>query len=247
MNDFDHDLADDDLGAALRDRASAPIGGIGAAHAAVLDRSRSIRRRRSAIGGTGAMALLIVGGIVLLPGSADRAPSAASGDVLPSPSEVSNGSSGDDPTMADLSVPDVSVDDRVTSTVAGGDDESEDPTDSTTVQSSSGPVSSSDPSTSTPDTSTPSTSTPSTSTPSTSVGGTTLDPFTRGYTSAGGSITVAWDGESFDLLSVSPGAEFTAEIEHEEPTRVRVRFRSSSADHRIDVRVDAGVLSVVID
>jgi hypothetical protein len=114
-------------------------------------------------------------------------------------------------------------------------------TGTTTVPTSSGP------STSGPSTSTPSSSTPSSSTPSTSTGSTTepdaptLEPFTKTYESTFGSITVSWNGTALSLVSVSPTAGAVAEIEDQEPLRIRVRFVGAD-DSRIEVRVASGEL-----
>jgi hypothetical protein len=71
-------------------------------------------------------------------------------------------------------------------------------------------------------------------------------PFTRTYDSAGGSITVDWDGDSFTLLSVAPAGGFSSEIEDQQATRIRVRFRGDTGDARIEVRVNNGQLIVDI-
>lgn len=64
-------------------------------------------------------------------------------------------------------------------------------------------------------------------------------PFSgRVYSSAGGSITVSWNGTSLSLGAVNPAAGFTSSIEEQRSDRIRVRFEGS-ADWRIEVRADS--------
>jgi len=65
-------------------------------------------------------------------------------------------------------------------------------------------------------------------------------PFTRQYNSAGGSITVSWNGASLSLLSVSPSAGYQAEIDEQSEGRIRVDFNGADGDSRIEVRADDG-------
>ncbi|MDP2291394.1 MAG: hypothetical protein Q8M22_09395 [Actinomycetota bacterium] len=75
------------------------------------------------------------------------------------------------------------------------------------------------------------------------------DPFTRTYSSAGGSITVSWSGSAFTLVSVTPADGFSAEIEDARWDRIRVDFEGGDDDTRIEVRIsdDDGSLRVNID
>ncbi|MDO8362465.1 MAG: hypothetical protein Q7V88_06175 [Actinomycetota bacterium] len=61
-------------------------------------------------------------------------------------------------------------------------------------------------------------------------------PFTKTYSSAGGSITVTWDGNSFHLDSVDPADGFQADIHDNEADRIRVDFEGDD-DARIEVRI----------
>lgn len=227
MSDFDP--FDDELGAALRRRAGAGSDSTAAAHDAVLRRASTIRRRRAAIGGSGGLAVLVLGGIMLLPGSADEIGPAVTGDVLPTFEEPSTTTAvavpshdpTDDPTGA---APSSSS--ETTSTVAA-------PAPTNTISTSS---------TSTSDTSAPSSSAPTTSEPSQAVA-----PFTDTYQSVGGSITVTWSGSAFTLQAVSPAPGFVADVEDSSAARVRVRFEGADDDSRIEVRVADGRLSVDID
>jgi hypothetical protein len=116
MSDFEP--FDDELAGALRRRAGTGAGAAStaAAHDAVLHRAGAIRRRRAAIGGGGAMAVLALGGVLLLAGTADEIGPAVTGDVLVSfeesttsveslPSDRSDGNST--PVTVDLSIPTV--------------------------------------------------------------------------------------------------------------------------------------------
>lgn len=90
----------------------------------------------------------------------------------------------------------------------------------------------------------------STSGPGSSVPSQSLPaPFTRTYTSAGGSITVDWSGTAFTLVSVAAADGFTAEIEDARWDRIRVDFEGDDDAAHIEVRIsdDDGNLRVKID
>jgi hypothetical protein len=139
----------------------------------------------------------------------------------------------------------------------GGDEQTLVPADPPSTPSTRVP-SSEAPTTQAPDTQA-ATTLPQTTQPSTSVAttvpGTTVvttsaptsppSPTTETYRSAGGSITVSWDGSSLRLLSVDPAAEHESEIEDETAVRIRVRFRGPN-DSRIEVRVENGAPTVDI-
>ncbi len=74
-------------------------------------------------------------------------------------------------------------------------------------------------------------------------------PFTRTYSSTGGSITISWSGSAFTLVSVAAADGFTAEVEDARWDRVRVDFEGNDDDARIEVRIsdDDGSLRVRID
>ena len=255
MNDFDEQLRDE-----FGRRAPRGVS-VRAAHEAVLDRSGRIRRRR-AIVGSGALLALVVGGLVLVPrGGGDSQAPADSGQPIPS---VEDEAATDDlATSTSISDRGVVTDDDehappstgssvpTTSTDVGTQGAPRPTTDgrSGTTQVGSSPASTASapsPTTSSPaTTNTTATTASSTSLPS-STTGPSVAPFTRSYDSAGGSITVDWDGDSFTLLSIAPAAGFETEIEDQRATRIRVRFRSDDDDSRIEVRVDNGTLSVDI-
>jgi hypothetical protein len=65
---------------------------------------------------------------------------------------------------------------------------------------------------------------------------------TPSYSSAGGSITVNFDGTSVSLVSNSPAAGFTAAVHDNGPTRVEVRFSNGQTEWRIRVDVVNGQL-----
>lgn len=68
-------------------------------------------------------------------------------------------------------------------------------------------------------------------------------PQTPTYSSAGGSITVNFDGAgTVSLASSSPAPGFTAEVHDNGPTRVEVRFSNGQTEWRIRVDVVNGAL-----
>ena len=73
------------------------------------------------------------------------------------------------------------------------------------------------------------------------------DPFTETYASAGGSITVTWNGSKFAIDSIDAAAGYTAEIKDQRWDRVRVEFESGSNDSRIEVRISDDDNSVRVD
>jgi hypothetical protein len=62
------------------------------------------------------------------------------------------------------------------------------------------------------------------------------------YTSAGGSITVDFDGTTVSLTSISPAKGYTDEVHDNGPTRVEVRFNDGQTEWRIRVDVVNGAL-----
>jgi hypothetical protein len=67
-------------------------------------------------------------------------------------------------------------------------------------------------------------------------------PFTRKYESAGGSITVTWNGTALSLDAVSPAPGFQAEIDDQAWDRVRVEFENDDSDWRIEIRFNDGAI-----
>lgn len=74
-------------------------------------------------------------------------------------------------------------------------------------------------------------------------------PFTQTYHSAGGSITVSWDGAMFSVDAIDAADGFTAEIKDLSSLRVRVEFKGHGEDSRIEVRIsdDDNSVRVTID
>lgn len=84
---------------------------------------------------------------------------------------------------------------------------------------------------------------------STTVAAALPDPFTETYDSAGGSITVSWDGAKFTIDAIDAADGFTAEIKDQRSDRVRVEFKGHGEDSRIEVRIsdDDNSVRVTID
>jgi len=241
---------DDQLGEALRRRAGDSAMSTAAAHDAVLSRAGTIRRRRAAIGGAGAMAVLLLGGIALLPRGNDEIGPLDDGEVLPTfeqvtttePDSDESDESGAAPDTVDLTIPDVDTTPPTSIDLSV-------PTSKSVPITNSVPTSNSVPITNSVPTSNSVATTDSaatSSTPDTTAPEPTLAPFTTTYQSVGGSITVNWNGSTLTLQAVSPASGFVGEVEESSATRVRVRFEGADADSRIEVRVDGGVERVVI-
>lgn len=265
MNDFD----DDRLRAELNRRSGRGVSTT-SAHQAVLERSGRVRRRRAVVG-SGALVVLVVGGLLVLPrGDGDTLAPADSGQPIPSVADSLDDGTSE---LAATTTTPAATSGTPTSSEAGPTPTVDDDTDApgpgpapspaptpvtvtpppgSTTLPAAAPTTAATPTTVTPSTVTPSTVTPSTTeaASSTTSSPTTtppsVAPFTRTYDSLGGSITVDWDGDAFTLLSVAPAAGFDAEIEDQEPTRIRVRFRGEDDDSRIETRVDNGQLTVDI-
>jgi hypothetical protein len=245
MTDFEP--FDDDLANALQRRApDVDMAGIGAAsaHSAVLARARGIRRRRAGIAGGATLAAFIAGGVLLLSGNGDdtlapatepststapetSAPATPSTSVAPTstatpPSTAMPPSTGVAPTETVTTAPPVvTVPETVPGTSVGVQ-----PPVSVGEQSSSSSTSSSSTS-----------STVATQGPA---------PSTKTYNSSGGSITVSWNGSALSLDSVNAATGYTAEIEDNSSTRVRVKF-VGPGDSRIEIRFENGEVTERID
>ena len=227
-DDFDDDLLRD----ALRDRSGGPVSTATGRDAVLSRAARSRTRRTLAVGGS--TTAVLIAGLILLSGTVD--------------SQL-------EPAQQPTSSPIPTVDDSPQSTStppAPSTSTLEEPVPTTAPDHDAAGPSSDDSSTST--SSTPSTvpavaPTPpvssTTSVPAAPPAPSVDAPFTRGYDSLGGSITVRWDGSALDLVSVSPREGFVTEIEDESVTRVRVRFRGDD-DSRIEVRVDGGKVASTI-
>ncbi len=266
MSDFEHEQFDDELGSALRRRAGGDSGSISGAHAAVLARSSHIRRRRAAVTGGVAMAAIIVGGFMLIPRGGDRSVRSDSGDdPIPGISTTVPDQTSADGDAADDSVTTTSpttIPAIPSSTTAGVLPSSIAPqgnpsqsTPQTTLSSGNTSSVTTTPRNTTVTTVTTGTSgsVVSTSSPaSTGAPSTTsqpdvppLQPFTKTYDSVYGSITVNWNGSALSLLTVSPIAGATAEIQDQETLKIRVLFVGGD-ESRIEIRVNNGELIEII-
>lgn len=74
------------------------------------------------------------------------------------------------------------------------------------------------------------------------------DPFTETYTSAGGTVTVTWDGSAFTLDDYQAADGYTAEVKDQRADRIRVDFKGPG-NHRTEVRIsdDTNTVRVRID
>lgn len=107
-----------------------------------------------------------------------------------------------------------------------------------TATSTTAPSTSEPPAPGTTVVATPTTPTTAT-TPTTTTVAPVPDPVTLAYSSAGGSISVRWDGVALSGLVVTPAAGFNYEVEDDRPDRMRVRFQGDG-DFRIEIRVEDG-------
>ena len=269
MSDFEHEQFDDELGSALRRRAGGDSGSISGAHAAVLARSSHIRRRRAAVTGGVAMAAIIAGGFMLIPRGGDRSVRSDSGDdPIPGISTTVPDQTSADGDAADDSVTTTSpttIPAIPSSTTAGVLPSSIAPqgnpsqsTPQTTLSPGNTSSVTTTPRNTTVTTGTSGSVVSTSSVPSTSNVASTgapsttsqpdvppLQPFTKTYDSAYGSITVNWNGSALSLLTVSPIAGATAEIQDQETLKIRVLFVGGD-ESRIEIRVNNGELIEII-
>jgi hypothetical protein len=279
------DEFDDELREALQARTGGAVG-TARAHDAVLGRAATIRRRRALTAGSGALAILVIGALVLVPrGGDDRI--APADDVTVPPIDTTGGDEDAGvalpTTTVDRDTDEASDDDQgttgststVPSTTTATSTTSTDAPRATfldrgTVTTTGAPAAappastggSPTPPAATPGTTTattPATTSATTVAPSTTVAPTTAattnpttttdppgtPPFTTTYSSSGGSITVDWNGTSLSLLAVQPAAGYTAEVEDQTSSRIRVRFRGDD-DARIEIRADDGQVVEII-
>ncbi|MGH9133365.1 MAG: hypothetical protein ACRDZZ_05465 [Ilumatobacteraceae bacterium] len=228
MSSFD----DRDLRDALRRRAGAPTDELGleAARSAVVARAARVRRRRAVVAGGAAMAGLVAVAVLVIgrePDSVVTTP--ADGTDVSVPASVD--SSVDASTPAD---PDRTVADTTTPASPASNPATTVPSGATaTTTPAVAPATTAAPPPSTPAT-TPATTTPGSTTPA------EPQPFTETYTSAGGSITVRFDGAALNLEDVAAADGFDPEVEDERADRIRVRFRGDSGDVRIEIRLQDG-------
>jgi hypothetical protein len=248
----------DEFDTELRDALQARSGGaVGTtlAREDVLGRATTIRRRRAVAAGSGTLVLLAVGALALAPrGDDDRiapaddatVPSVETTDVDEDASAAPTSTAADTPTttIAATSTTDADPTTTQTSTAApnvlGG----------AAVTTTTGPASAASETTVTTLASASTTAAPApaatTSPTTTTAAPTGTPPFTKSYQSAGGSITVDWNGTSLSLLAVQPADGYTAEIEDQASARIRVRFRSDGGDSRIEIRADNGQVEEIV-
>lgn len=245
---------DDD---ALRDAIGSHSGGpvdTGSARRSVMARARRTRVIRGATVG-GATALVLMVGLALFPEGEELSPvrseqpvsTAPTSDPAPSPSVTTD---ADADTPADTTTGATTEEPAPSSTAPATTEGSVGTTtDVSTAPPGTGPSNgsgTSDPATTDPGTTAPPATAGPTSTPAPSSSSATTDPtpsdapFTRRYDSAGGSITVDWDGVALTLVSVAPSGGYETEIEDQSASRVRVRFRGEDDDSRIEIRADDG-------
>lgn len=61
---------------------------------------------------------------------------------------------------------------------------------------------------------------------------------------AGGSVTVTFDGNAISIQSVDPAPGFTAEVTESDPTEIKVYFRNGAEEYEVEIQVEAGELRV---
>jgi hypothetical protein len=253
MNEFD----DNEIGDALRRRAGGMTDGLGleAAHSAVVAQAGRVRRRRAAAAGGSAMAGLIAAAVFLI------VPGTDSGVTNPADRPA-----GSTPAPADSFVdPTTTVPTQLDRTGTVHTDPQRTGTDQHVIDTTPPASTTPSPATTVPSTGTaPSTVAPSTTAPA--APGTTVaappappepapttsataptttaapgpEPSTETYSSAGGSITVGWDGVALSLRETLPAAGFQAKVEDRGADRIRVRFEGGDGDFRIEIRLEDG-------
>jgi hypothetical protein len=247
MTDFEP--FDDDLANALQRRApDVDMAGIAAAsaHNAVLARARGIRRRRAGIAGGATLAAFIAAGVLLLTGNGDDTLAPAtepSTSTAPETSALATTSTSVAPTStptppSTAMPPSTAVAPTETVTTA--------PPVVTVPETVPGTSVGVQPPVSVVEQSSASSSSTSSSSTSSTVAIQGPAPSTKTYNSSGGSITVSWNGSALSLDSVNAAAGYTAEIEDNSSTRVRVRF-VGPADSRIEIRFENGDVTERID
>jgi hypothetical protein len=251
MNEFD----DNEIRDALRRRAGGATDGLGleAAHSAVVARAGRVRRRRAAAAGGATMAGLIAVAVFVIGPATDSVvttPADQTDESVAASVDESIGATtvptGPDQTGLDApgQDPNATVTTRATNTSVSP---------ATTVPANRPPAGTT-PSTAAPAAPTTTVSAPTTTTteptssPPTSatVPSTTAtprpEPIIETYSSAGGSITVRWDGAVLSLQGVAPATGFDHEVEDQRADRIRVRFQGDDDDYRIEIRVDNGAI-----
>ena len=72
-------------------------------------------------------------------------------------------------------------------------------------------------------------------------------PVTETATTPGGSVTVRHDGIVITVESIDPAPGFTPDLAEDDPTEVKVYFRSGSAEYEIESHLESGQLVVDAD
>jgi hypothetical protein len=169
--------------------------------------------------------------------------------VAPQLASASHGDDDGQAQVSDDSTPD-STDDSVDSTTPDSVDDDTSSSTPTSIDDDTTPDTTEDSSTpdSTPDT------TEDSSTPDTTEDSSTPDsiddddqvppiaPFSKTYTTNGGSVTVTFDGSSLSLSGVTPAPGFVIERQEARGDRVRVRFESDDNRSEIEVGFHDGEL-----
>mgnify|MGYP001119357185 CR=1 FL=1 len=248
------DFDDDALRDAIRARSGGPVDP-GPGLQTVTARAARVRTRRNAVVG-GAATAAVVAGLVLLPTSGGEQPATSDASLPPVSVDVTAPSTRPSPTMAtttaDTTSDVVTIPPSPDSGVESGEDTTAPTTSASTVASPttaapSAPAATVPSSSAAPvPTDPPPTTPPAVITPSTTPDSEADAPFTREYSSIGGSITVRWDGSALSLISVTPNAGYDSEIEDQSASRIRVRFRGDDDDARIEVRADDGQVEASI-
>jgi hypothetical protein len=60
------------------------------------------------------------------------------------------------------------------------------------------------------------------------------------FSSAGGGVTIEFDGRRMRIVSVDPAAGYTAEVAKAEFDRIEVRFRGGSGEAQLRLTVERG-------
>ena len=187
---------------------------------------RARRRHRIRTGmAAAAVSVLVAGGAVALLNTSSST-DVRTDPADPAPSGVTDPCPADEPTPEEAGPPD---DQTATDLDDAPDPGTDDGTDDTPVVP-------------------PATSAPAPS--STTVAPATTiapSPVTETATTPGGSVTVRHDGIVITVESIDPAPGFTPDLAEDDPTEVKVYFRSGSAEYEIEFHLESGQLVVDAD